>query len=210
MKKITLAAALVLAPTLAHAQSATSSSGVSVQSRTRVEAGTSTRTRSQNKGRAGASANASTQSELTISHDALVRAGHARASDEEVRLGARLMARGYSRDQIETVARSAPADRSLVVAFETLSSLKSQGMTTTRATAEVESRITSRASDAQLRELTLGADAGVGTDAAVNAGREAAKVDGAAGVNAGAAIGRGTAGVAGSLSGGLGGIIGRP
>jgi hypothetical protein len=183
MKRFILGAALVLTPTLAHAQSAGSRS-VSVQSRT--------------------------QADLTISHDALVRAGHAQPTDEEVRLGAGLMARGYSRYQIETVARSAPADRSLVVAFETLSSLKTQGMTTTRATAEVESRVASRASDAELHEFALGADAGLRTDAAANGGRGAAKVDGAAGVNAAGAHGRGTAGVAGSLSGSLGGVLGRP
>ena len=211
MKKITLAAALVLAPMLAHAQSATGGgSGVSIQSRTRADVTATKRAKSENPGRAGASANASAQSDLTISHDALVHAGHTRPTDEEVRLGARLLARGYSRDQIETVARSAPADRSLVVAFETLSTLKTQGMTTTRATAEVESRITSRASDAELRELSLDADAGARTGAAVNAGRDAAKVDGGAAVNAGAAVGRGTTGVAGSLSGGLGGVLGRP
>jgi hypothetical protein len=210
MKKLTLAAALVLTPTLAHAQSA-EDRGVSVRSRTRVDAAASpSRARSENRGRAATSANASAQTDLAISHDALVRAGRAAPADEEVRLGARLLARGFSRDQIETVARSAPADRSLIVAFETLSTLKTQGMTTTRAAAEVESRITSRASDAELRELTLGADAGLRTDAAVNAGRGAAKVDGATGVNAAGALGRGTAGVAGSLSGGLGGALGRP
>jgi hypothetical protein len=185
MKRFILAAALVLAPTLAHAQAA-GTRGVSVQSRA--------------------------QTDLTISHDALLRAGHAQPTDEEVRLGARLMTRGYSRYQIETVARSAPADRSLIVAFETLSSLKTQGMTTTRATAEVESRVASRASDAELHEFALGADAGLRTNAGVNAGRGTAKVDGAvdgaAGVNAAGALGRGTAGVTGS--GGLGGMLGRP
>jgi hypothetical protein len=166
MRKFTFAAALVLSPTLAHAQSA------------------------------GAAANASTVTDTAMSHEALVRAGHTRPTDEEVRLGARLLGRGYSRYQIETVAHAAPADRSLVVAFETLSSLKTQGMTTTRAAAEVESRVSAHASDAELREFAGGADAGLRTDAA-------AKV-GTTGINAAGV------GVAGSVSGRLGRVLGRP
>lgn len=167
MRKITLAAALVLCPTLARAQSA------------------------------GASANASVGTDIAMTHEALVRAGHTQPTDEEVRLGARLLGRGYSRYQIETVAHAAPADRSLVVAFETLSTLKTQGMTTTRATAEVESRVSAHASDAELREFADGTEAGSRTNAA-------AKVDGTTAVNAAGA------GVAGSVSRGLGGVLGRP
>src|SRR2546423_13966332 len=95
MKKITLAAALVLAPMLAHGQSATGGgSGVTIQSRTRADVTATKRAKSENPGRAGASANASAQSDLTISHDALVHAGHTRPTDQEVRLGARLPVRG--------------------------------------------------------------------------------------------------------------------
>lgn len=168
-----------------------------------------------------AAASTRTLAELRGSFDAMVRAGRAEPSNEEVSRGAQLMARGYTEAQIEAVARKAPSDRSLVVAFETLTSLQARGVSTGRAIAQVGSRLSSRASDAQLRVLAdAHGTAGVASTSAVSgaasaaAGGAASTIAGSAAAGAGASgagvLGgatsgvAGSAGVAGTVSGALG------
>jgi hypothetical protein len=65
---------------------------------------------------------------LESAHDAMVRAGRPSPSNDEVERGAHVMERGYTSAQVEAVARSAPSDRSLVVAFDVLTRLAARGV----------------------------------------------------------------------------------
>jgi hypothetical protein len=254
MKKITLAAALVLAPTLAHAQSGCGGgAGVQVQSQTQVEASATSRHQSRLSAGAQAKVDADVRTahdrhlpeepisrrvaegeakgaseaqivaasgrtlvELETAHDAIVGAGHRDPSNAEVTSGAQLVARGYTRTQLEEVARHAQADRSLVVAFETLTRLNAHGVSSTEAVAKVESKLAARASDADVRSLAGDANVGsqVESRGALNAGHghgvagSAAAGAGVAGAATGT-VGRGVSGVAGGVTGGVNaGVVG--
>jgi hypothetical protein len=250
MKKVTLAAALVLAPALAHAQSG---AGVQVQSQTQVEASAKSRGESRLSAGSQAKVDADVRMardhhlpeepirrrvaegeakgaseaqivaassrvlvELETAHDAMVAAGRRDPSNAEVTHGAQLVTRGYTRTQLEEVARRAPADRSLVVAFETLTAMRAHGVSSAEALERVESKLAARASDAEMRSLAANAGAAsqVESGAALNAGRGQG-VAGSAAAGAGAAaaatgtVGRGAAGVAGGVTGGVtGGVAG--
>lgn len=240
MKKIALAAALVVTPALAHAQSSAQSSAqvgakaeVSAQATTprlsadaqaKVDANVAAAhekqlpeqpirqrvAEGQAKGASEAQIVAASRSallELQTSHDALVSAGRTQPSNEEVSRGASLIARGYTSAQLEAVARRAPADRSLAVAFDALTSLQAQGVTTANAVAQLEGKLASRASDAELRGLSANAAAGAQANGALNVGRT---VGGVAGGVAGSASGSAAAGAtgAGSAAGAAGGVTG--
>ncbi|MDB4885354.1 MAG: hypothetical protein JWN79_792, partial [Gemmatimonadetes bacterium] len=132
-------------------------------------------------------ASARALADLQTSHDAMVRAGREEPSGEEVARGASLVARGFTSTQLEAVARRAPADRSLTVAFETLTSLQANGASTAKAAARVEQLLAARASDDQLRQVVMQANAGASASGALGAGH-----------GAGALNGNAAAGVAGS------------
>jgi hypothetical protein len=146
--------------------------------------------------------------ELETAHDAMVAAGRRDPSNAEVTYGAQLVARGYTHTQLEEVAHHAPADRSLVAAFETLSTLSARGVSSAQAVAQVESKLASRASDAEMRSLAgnVGAGSHVEGHGGLNAGHgqgiagSAAAGAGAAGAATGT-VGRGVAGVAGGVTG---------
>ena len=143
---------------------------------------------------------------LESAHDAMVRSGRARPSEDEVERGGYAIERGYTRAQVEAVAKSAPGDRSLVVAFDVLSQLVARGVANENALAQVQSRLEARASDEQIEGLVT---------AAANANANANLGAGAAGaakgtVRAGAAAGGAAAGAAGAVGGTVGGVIRRP
>jgi len=226
MKKLTLAATLVLAPTAMFAQAS-----VQAESKTNVHATSAAQAGSERKlsaeaqgtvdanirvarerklpeepirqrvaeGQAkGASdaqiaaASGKTLLDLQNSFDAMVRGGRANPSDAEVARGAQLIARGYTSTQLEAVTKQAPSDRSLVVAFETLTALQARGASTANAVAQIESKLAARASDVQLRDLAANANAAAGVNGALNSGGAPAAAAGA------------TAGVAGAVGGVLG------
>jgi hypothetical protein len=228
MKKLTLAATLVLAPAALIAQTgAQASSKTDVSATSSAQAGTNRHlsaeaqatvdanirvarerklpdepirqrvAEGQAKGASDAQiAAASGQTLLNLQHssDAMVRAGRANPTSGEVARAAQLIARGYTSAQLEAVVRKAPSDRSLVVAFETLTSLNAQGISTGNAVAQVESNLAAHASDAQLRGLAASANAAGGLTGGLNAGGAA-----------GSAAASGSAGVAGTV----GGVIGK-
>jgi hypothetical protein len=134
--------------------------------------------------------------DLQGSFDAMVRGGHSSPSDAEVSRGASLLARGYTSVQIEGIARKAPSDRSLVVAFETLTSLQARGVPNDNAVAKLESLLAARSSDAQLQGAA-NANAAAGLTGAVGRGQ-------AAGNATGSASGAAATGVAGSTAAGAG------
>lgn len=169
--------------------------------------------------------------DLQSSFDAMVSGGHSAPSDDEVARGAQLKARGYTSAQLEGIARKAPSDRSLVVAFETLASLQTHGMTTSQAVLRLESLLAARASDAQLRGvgangngsaavaggLNVGGGernaAGNASGSAAGAGSAGAATGGVAGsaaAGAGAAAAGALGGVKGGVTGKVGGVLGKP
>jgi hypothetical protein len=140
---------------------------------------------------------------LETAHETMVSAGRARPSDEETECGAYALERGYTSAQLEAVVRSAPSDRSLVVAFDVLARLQTRGVASARAVARVTSMLAERASDTEINALVnanagaaLGAGKGVGVGAAGNA---------AAGASAG--VGKGAASATGTVTGTVKGVI---
>ena len=122
-------------------------------------------------------------------HEAFIRAGRSRPSHDEVERGGYAIERGYTSAQVEAVARSAPSDRSLVVAFDVLTELVGRGVANEKALEQVQSKLDARADDAQIQGLVnatananANANLGVGAKGAVDAGAKAgAAVGGAAG-----------------------------
>lgn len=261
MKKITLAASLLITPAIVHAQTSVQAQskasintsvlasggehrlGADAQSkvdanlrvarerklpdepiRQRVAEG-------QAKGASDAqvvAASGRTLVDLQSSFDAMGRGGHSSPSDAEITRGAALMARGYTSVQIEGIARKAPSDRSLVVAFDALTSLQARGVSTGRAIAQLEGQLAARASDAQLLAFAANGDAMAGVSGALSGGRTAASATGSAsgmaasGIAGSAAAGAGAAatGAVGSaasgasatagVKGALSGVLGKP
>jgi hypothetical protein len=145
--------------------------------------------------------------ELQTAHEAMVSAGHEHPTSEETTRGAQLVARGYTSAQIEAVARRAPSDRSLVVAFETLSSLRARGVSTERAASQIEQRLAARASDAELHDLAVNAGAAAQVDGALGVGRGTGNAG--AGAAAAGSLGGGAANVTGGATGVVGGVLGK-
>ena len=248
MKKIAIAAAIVLAPALAGAQS---TAQVQVQSQMQVHASGSPRQRAAQRTEAkerprlsadaqakvdanvkaararhlpeqpirdrvaegeakGASdaqivaASGRTLVTLETSFDAMVRAGRTQPSDAEVTRGSQLVARGFTSAQIEAVARRAPSDRSLVVAFETLTSLQAKGTSTSDASARVEQMLAARVSDARMHELAVNASAAGQVGGALGHGAANGEANGAAVGSAGAGAGSAAAGAGAAAAGALG------
>ena len=149
--------------------------------------------------------------ELEAAYDAMVRAGRDRPSDGEVERGASAMEHGYTAAQIEAVAKSAPSDRSLVVAFDVLTRLSERGVPVTKALAQVSTKLESRAPDAEIDAIVAPNPSAGKSDVApsngnvgavVGKGNAAAGVAGAAGASAGAAKG--------TVSGTVTGVLKKP
>lgn len=141
---------------------------------------------------------------LETAHEAMVRAGREQPSDEEVERGAYAMERGYTRAQLEAVVASAPSDRSLVVAFDVLTRLSARGVPVAKALAQVQSKLVSRASDAQINAL---ATTNSNAQGSVGAGHG---VHGDATATGNAAVGAATKGASGAASatGAVGAAVG--
>lgn len=166
---------------------------------------------------------------LEASQSAMLAAGRKRPAPAEMERAAHAMDRGVTAVQIEAMARKAPSERSLVVAFDVLTQLTAQGTPVATALAQVEGKLESRATDASLTSLisigggsrTSGADR-PGTGAIAGSGGAAAtggaSVTGAAGAAgalgatggvAGGVTGSATGGVTGAVGTTVGGVIGR-
>jgi hypothetical protein len=141
----------------------------------------------------------SLRANLETAHEAMVRAGRTRPSDEETECGGYALERGYTSAQLEAVVRSAPSDRSLVVAFDVLASLQSRGVVSANAVARVSSMLAGRASDADISGLVR-----------ANSGATAAgAAHGTAGIGGSAAAGATKGGVSagGAVTGTVKGVI---
>lgn len=131
---------------------------------------------------------------LEASHQAMVQAGREHPSPEETERGAGLLERGVTEVQLEAMARKAPSDRSLVVAFDVLGRLAARGVPVTKALAQVQGKLEARASDGAILAL-----AGTSTTSA-SAGAAGSMAGTASTTAAGTTKGL-TAGVAGTVTG---------
>ncbi len=143
---------------------------------------------------------------LEASHQAMVSSGRRNPAPEETSRGASAMERGVTKVQIEQIARSAPNDRSLVVAFDVLTQLAARGVPVARAVAQVQGKLDARATDRAISALVPPATGQAGAGATVRAG---------AGAGVGTAVGgaRPTGwptGVTGAVAGTVTGVVKRP
>jgi hypothetical protein len=103
---------------------------------------------------------AKVQARLEASHQALVRAGR-HPSPGETEQGANAIERGFTSVQLEALAKHAPADRSLTVAFDVLTQLSAKGLPVNEALTQVQTKLEARAPDTAIQGL-LGGSVGVG------------------------------------------------
>ncbi len=114
------------------------------------------------------------QGQMVVAKQAMLQAGRAQPTPDEVERGANAMARGVSSVQLESIVRRAPNERSLVVAFEVLTDLAARGVPVGQAVTQIQGQIDARATDAALRELGASVT-GAGN---AEAGRGGASVNG--------------------------------
>jgi hypothetical protein len=88
-----------------------------------------------------------TESRLEASQSAMIRAGRANPSPEEISAGEQAMASGTSDVQIEALAKHASADHSLVVALNELTRLEQRGMPVANALAQVQGNVDAHGSN---------------------------------------------------------------
>jgi len=138
---------------------------------------------------------------LEVAQQALIRAGHQQPRGDEVAQGGEAVAHGATSAQLEVLARHAQSDRSLTVAFETLTQLEAQGVPVGRALSEIGSRLGAGASDASIATLASGSASADGSaQGALGSGHAA----GAAATSVTGSAAGTTASLAGSVSGAVG------
>jgi len=153
------------------------------------------------------------EARLEASQSAMIRAGRKNPTPQEVNSGEQAMARGASEAQVEVVAKHAPSDRSLVVAFDVLSKLQAEGKPVDQAIAQITAKLDARATDDALVSLTSNASAAGAANAHGNNpnASPAAAAAGSASAGVGAAVngaGNAAAGVGAAVSGAVKGVAG--
>ena len=184
MKPTLLGAALALVPALAFAQQPSAST----QTQTKVNG-----TAQVGPAKANLDVQAGASAKIDAAKAALVRAGRAQPDQQDIALAAKAMERGATDAQIEALAKHAPADRSLAVSFNVLTTLAVRGVSIDSAVANIAAKLDANASDEVIASLA-------GSVKPAGASQSPAKPDLDAGVNAtvgGAA--KAAAGVTGSL-----------
>ena len=104
------------------------------------------------------------ETQLEASNDALVQAGRQTPSADEVSAAAAAIDHGVTAAQISGLAKQAPADRSLAVAFTTLNKLAARGDPIDQALASVQAKLEAKATDDAI--ATLAAEAAAAAPAA--------------------------------------------
>jgi hypothetical protein len=150
-----------------------------------------------------------TEARLEASQSAMVRAGRSNPTPQEINAGEQAMARGATEAHVEALAKHAPVDRSLAVAFDVLSRLEAQGRPVDQALAEITAKLDAHANDDALVSLTGNAPA-PGTANAHGNNPGAASAAGSATAGVGAAVkgtGNAAAGVGAAVSGTVQGVL---
>ncbi|HEY3286066.1 MAG TPA: hypothetical protein VGJ96_02985 [Gemmatimonadaceae bacterium] len=151
-----------------------------------------------------------TQADMETTQEAMLAAGRARPSGEEISRGAMLMAHGATSAQIEAMARHTPSNRSLVVAFDVVSRLAAEGLPVTQALSRVQAKLDARASDATILSLAPAGTPGAAASASGLATAAAGGANASAQGNANAAAKGGLPGVAGGVAGTVTGVVKKP
>lgn len=97
------------------------------------------------------------ESQLEETQQALVQSGRQNPTADEITAAATAMGRGLTSTQISALAKQAPADRSLVVAFTTLNKLAARGQPIDQALASVQAKLEAKATDDAIATLTADA-----------------------------------------------------
>jgi hypothetical protein len=97
------------------------------------------------------------ESQLEETQQALVQSGRQTPTADEITAAASAMEHGLTGAQVSALAKQAPADRSLVVAFNTLNKLAARGQPIDQALASVQAKLEAKASDDAI--ATLAGDA---------------------------------------------------
>lgn len=97
------------------------------------------------------------ESQLEATQQALVQSGRQSPSADEITAAAIAMGHGLTAEQISTLAKDAPADRSLAVSFNTLNKLAARGQPIDQALASVQAKLEAKATDDAI--ATLAGDA---------------------------------------------------
>lgn len=100
---------------------------------------------------------------LETASRALTHAGRERLDATEIALGASILDRGATSAQLESVIRTAPANRPLTVALDVVVRLADRGLPIDAALAQVSGKLVSKASDGQIRALVTGQTASRGS-----------------------------------------------
>jgi len=145
---------------------------------------------------------------LGAAHSAMVRAGRARPSDEEITRGAEVMERGTTSAQLQALVMRAPANRSLSVALGAVLTLADRGTPVAQAMTQVQSRLTAGASDAAIASFaTRGAVGVAGAAQGLGSGASGVAASGSAAASAATAVGSATGNVTGSVGGAVTGVV---
>jgi hypothetical protein len=149
-----------------------------------------------------------TEVRLEASQSAMVHAGRSNPTPQEINAGEQAMARGATDANVEALVKHAPADRSLVVAFNVLSKLEAQGKPVDQALAEITAKLDARATDDALVSLT-GSASGAANAHGNNPNASGAAAGGAtAGVGAAVkGVGNAAAGVGAAVTGKVQGVL---
>ena len=166
----------------------------------------------QAKAASGAQAAAAvqkTEARLEASQSAMVHAGRANPSADEISAGEKAMARGATQANVEALAKHAPSDRSLVVAFDVLSTLEAKGTPVNQALAEITAKLDAHANDDAL--VALAGDASASGAANAHGGNPNATAAGSAAAGVGATVkgvGNAAAGAGAAVTGVVKGAVG--
>lgn len=187
--------ALGVIPAIADAQQATVAADASASVRASAPARSEAREDADRRsGRGSARAEAATRAHFTAARETLEDGDRRPATRGEIEAGARALAAGSDRTDLERV-RAAGGDPDLTASLHALAEMTAGGTESSRAAAAVSSHLARGASDATITRLA--------------ATGSAASSFGASGAGAGAAAGLGAAGaLGGSLGGALGGSLG--
>jgi hypothetical protein len=90
---------------------------------------------------------------LEASQDALVKAGRAQPQPTEIASAAQAMERGANDTHIASLAKHAPADRSLAVSFSVLAKMAANGESVDNALAKIAAKLDAGANDDALASL---------------------------------------------------------
>ena len=93
---------------------------------------------------------------LETANRVMVDAGRKSPEEREITLGAAVLERGASEEQLGAVVHAAPSDRSLVVSFDVLTRLSERGLPVSTALAQVTAKLNARATDNEIASLTTG------------------------------------------------------